>query len=110
MAKFLYRVYVLQLKSSVWTQAKYRKQNPGAIKFKKFLYVGYTYHSVQERVNVHLAGGRLSNKSVRDHFEKIRNDLVPELHDSFTMTVIAKIAEKKLAQRLRKKGFAVYQS
>ena len=110
MPKFLYRVYVLQLKSSVWTQAKYRKQNPGVKKFKKFLYVGYTSHSVRERVNVHLAGGKLSNNSVRQHFKKIRSDLVPERHDSFTKTVIAKIAEKKLAQRLRKKGFAVYQS
>ena len=110
MPKFLYRVYVLQLKSTVWTQAKYRKQNPDVKKFKKFLYVGYTSHSVQERVNVHLAGGKLSNKSVREHFKKIRSDLVPERHDSFTKTVIAKIAERKLAQQLRKKGFAVYQS
>ena len=121
---FTYRVYIIHLKKEVLTQdtgyarytaKKFKKENPhyDQSSGKPCVYVGYTYLPRQERYEQHKSkarskkGGRLWNPYVN----VFHNGLSKKLHgnkESYPRKWMAEKAEKRTAERLKKKGFAVY--
>jgi hypothetical protein len=104
-----YSVYVIGLKLGVLSSKKFRAANPGYQDGKPCYYVGSTYLSPEERAEQHRSGHRLCNSFARDYFDglrrsKFRNNSVFEFRED------AEKAEKQLAEKLRGKGFGVWQN
>jgi hypothetical protein len=107
--KRTYCVYVVDLDPAVWrARPKMRKSNP---KYKPltgpgFLYVGMTMHTPEQRFETHKAGGKLSSAVVRKYGIRLR----PTLYRAYKRMSLedAEEMEVYVADRLRKKGYAVW--
>lgn len=108
-AKRTYCVYVVDLDPRVWQErATMRKANPrySPLAGAGFLYVGMTSHTPEERFAVHKAGGELSAPVVRRFGRYLR----PRLYQAYKRMsqADAEEMERYLAERLRRKGYAVW--
>jgi hypothetical protein len=107
--KKTYCVYVIDLDPLVWRdKPKMRKSNP---RYKPltgpgFLYVGMTMYTPKERFETHKAGGKLSSPVVRKYGLRLR----PTLYQAYKRMSQADAEEMEVyvAERLRKKGYAVW--
>ncbi len=104
-----HRLYVVDLDPRVWRErATMRKANPkySPLSGKGFLYVGMTWHSAEERLAIHKAGGLLSAPVVR----RFGMELRPDLYKAYKLMAFSDAEEMEpyLADRLRKKGYAVW--
>ena len=108
-AKKTHRLYVVDLDPKVWQErATMRKANRKyqPLTGKGFVYVGISAHTPEERFEIHKAGGLHSAPVVRRFGRYLR----PRLYQAYQrMTQSdAEEMERYLADRLRKKGYAVW--
>jgi hypothetical protein len=107
--KRTYCVYVIELDSKVWRlRAKMRQANP---KYKPLLgkgclYVGMTVYTPEKRFLTHMDGGRNAAKVVHRFGKHLR----PRLYQQYKRMSQrdAEEMERYLAERLRKRGYAVW--
>lgn len=108
-----HHVYVVELDKKVWTDSwKFRSANPQYRGVSECLYVGMTSHSPEERFAKHKTGYR-TKKGVKISswfVEKYGKYLRPSLYSPLNPLTRsqAKNIEVKLAESLRKRGYAVW--
>lgn len=102
-----HNVYVVELDPAVRQLKKFAAANPDCRLDKPCLYVGMTGLSPEERFQRHLAGIQASS-CVRRFGIRLRPRLYQHLNPMSYRTAAEE--EKKLAVRLRRRGFAVWQS
>ena len=101
-----YRLYVIELNKQVLLNKKFMANNPGYIKGKPCLYVGQTAREPEVRFQQHLNDYK-ANKYARDFGIRLYPNIV-DLLDPFKTREEAEVAEAKLAESLRKFGYAVW--
>ena len=102
-----FSVYVVRLKPEVLEVKKYRDKNPGYVEGKPCVYVGMTGLTPDERLENHRRDHK-ANRFVRDFGEYLMRRKFKRLNP---MTYEkARDTEEQLAERLRRKGFAVWQA
>ena len=109
-----YNVYVIELDKEFGETKKAKEANPFRNPDKPYVYVGYTSKTPEERFTQHMSGKRgekgikLSSKVVYKY--GIR--LIPGLYSEYNPISSKKEAMKTeiiLAERLRKRGYTVWQ-
>ncbi len=70
------------------------------------VYVGETANTREARFEQHMAGGKLASRHVATRGIKLCPNLTP--NQEYYTRAASKAAEKRLAERLRARGFAVY--
>lgn len=101
-----YSVYVIRLESGVWKRRRFREKNAHARQGCACYYVGATVRDPELRFEQHKRGYRAS-AIVRDFGEA----LVPELYEAYNpipTRADAEALERYLADRLRRRGSAVW--
>ena len=100
-------VYVIELDEAVRGEKKFAAANPNARLDKPCLYVGLTGLTPEERFANHKAG-----KKASAYVKKFGVRLRPKYFEGLNPMTYeqAKVEEPALAQRLRKRGFAVWQN
>lgn len=106
-AKPHHNVYVIELDREVLTKKKFALANPDHKPERACLYVGMTGLMPAERFEVHKNGGRKSNKYVEVYGLHLRHRMFKRFNP-MTYGDALKM-EKKLADDLRAKGYAVWQ-
>lgn len=112
-SKTTYSVYVIELNKKVWTDSwKFRNANPQYRGDLECLYVGMTSLSPQERYKKHKTGAKSKKgHKISSYFpEKYGTFLRPSLYRKYnplSRTDAAKM-EKRLAEDLKRKGYAVW--
>jgi predicted GIY-YIG superfamily endonuclease len=102
-----HRVYVVELSPSVLRHRKFADANPAHQPGKECLYVGMTGLDPEERLARHREGHK-ANYYVTRYGVRLRPDLYEHLNP---MTYEkARDVEVQLADSLRKRGYAVWQS
>ena len=104
------RIYVIELDPEVWKEPRFRRQNKELVDRtpRGYLYVGQTGLSVEERFKQHAQGYR-SNRFVRLYGRGLLMRFMQEKYwPPQTTTSKAEAAERRRADSLRKRGFAVY--
>ncbi len=102
-----YRIYVIELDGAVWEKSAIRSRNPERRMDKPCLYVGYTVHTPEQRFQQHKSGDH--DAPIVRHFGL---ELKPRLYDNAPITnsrLDAERAEAHWADRLRRKGFGVWE-
>ena len=101
-------VYVIELDDAIRELPKFREVNPNARLDLPCLYVGMTGLTPEQRFANHKAGKKAGKKYVT----RFGIRLVPELYAGLNPMTReqAKAEEPALAERLRKRGFAVWQN
>jgi len=101
-----HNIYVVRLHPDVLNSKKFRDENPDYDPMKPCVYVGITGLSPEERFQNHKSG----YKACR-FVKKFGLRLIPSLYEQYNPMTYeeACVMEKKLAKRLRKKGYAVWQ-
>jgi hypothetical protein len=107
--KKTHRLYVVDLDPKVWRdRATMRRANPkySPLTGKGCVYVGISAHTPEERFEIHKAGGLHSAPVVRRFGRYLR----PRLYQAYQRMTQADAEEMEpyLADRLRKKGYAVW--
>jgi predicted GIY-YIG superfamily endonuclease len=102
-----HNVYVIELDDAVLTKKKFFEANPRYRGKKGSLYVGMTGRSPAERFEQHKSGYK-SGKFVEEFGVRLRPDLYKG-KNPLTYDHACKM-EQKLARKLRKKGYAVWQN
>ena len=101
-----YSVYVVELRPDVLEKKAFAGKNADRREDKPCVYVGQTARTPEERFAQHQNGIR-SSRIVREYGVRLR----PRLHANvgpFETRAEAENGEKKLAERLRRRGFAVW--
>jgi len=101
-----YNVYVIELDPEVLTCSRFCRANPDRHEDKPCVYVGSTALSPEERFRQHLSGVK-SNRYAYSYGVALRPRLYRSLQD-YESRKLAEAAEARLAQRLRKRGYAVW--
>ena len=104
--KSTYSVYVVQLDKTVLEKKQFSQANPNYNPKKACLYVGMTGLTPKARFANHKAG-RKASKYVRDFGMYLRRRLF-EKYNPMTREEAEKM-EVELAEKLRSKGYAVWQ-
>ena len=101
-----YHVYVVRLSDDVLTRRKFRNANPDYIEGLPCVYVGMTGWTPEQRFEAHLNGYKSST-----YVTKYGCELMPRIYEGLNpMTFDEAVEEeKRLADRLRRLGFAVWQ-
>ena len=101
-------VYVIELDDAIRELPKFSEANPNARLDLPCLYVGMTGLTPEQRFENHKAGKKAGKKYVT----RFGIRLVPELYAGLNPMTReqAKVEEPALAERLRKRGFAVWQN
>lgn len=86
-----------------------REANPDAVPGKPVVYVGMTSRSREERFREHKAGGFLSSRTVR-RFGKRLFPWAWRNCRTFPSKEAAEVAERALAEELRRRGWTVWQN
>lgn len=100
-------VYVIELDSAVATRRRFRAANPGMPAGATCFYVGSTFRNPTLRFDQHKEGYK-ANKYAREFGLRLRPDLfepynpIPSREDALEL-------EAYLADRLRRKGYGVWQ-
>jgi len=101
-----YSVYVVELRPDVLEKKAFAGKNADRREDKPCLYVGQTARTPEERFAQHQNGIR-SSRIVREYGVRLR----PRLHASvgpFETRAESERAETRLAEKLRRRGFAVW--
>ena len=100
-------VYVVELDKKVLESKKFREANPEYVEGKPCVYVGMTGLTPEQRFENHL-NGNWANGYVRRFGIRLR----PKLYEQYNPMTNdeAKKKEVWLAERLRRKGYAVWQN
>ena len=100
-------VYVIKLDSKILNKGYFLKENPNRDPSKPCVYVGMTSKTPEERFAIHLSDHLHSSPKVR----KFGVALMPELYQDLNPLTREEVEdmEKKLAEGLRSKGYAVWQ-
>ena len=101
-----YSVYVIELRRDVLEKKKVAGENPDRRRDKPCVYVGQTVRTPEERFAQHRAGVR-SSHIVREYGVRLRPKLYANV-GPFETRAEAERAETKLAERLRRRGYAVW--
>jgi hypothetical protein len=110
-----YTLYVIELDREVFTRKKFREANPNHRPDKRCVYVGMTSKSPEQRLHEHLTrarnkkGHKLYSTVVADHGKP--KGLIKRLYQNYQnipTKLLAEAAEKRLAERLRKRGYGVW--
>jgi len=111
--KLSHNLYVVELSRQIWTDNwKFRKANPHYQGVADCLYVGMTSHTPQERFKKHKTrhrnkkGFKISSSIVEKYGLYLRPTLYAQLNPMTRMR--ATKLEGRLAESLRKQGFAVW--
>ncbi len=102
-----YHVYVIELEPAVLGKPTFKRKNPRYRFGCPCVYVGSTFRSPDERFDQHKQGYR-ANRFARDFGTR----LLPEVFEQYNPIPSRKEAEELeayLADRLRKKGWGVWQ-
>ena len=103
-----YRVYVVRLSNRLAVNRRFRQRNPGYVAGKPVVYVGSTGRTPEQRLEVHLRGARRSNRYVRRFGRRLFPWAYGDL-PSFESREAAEAAERRRAEELRARGWAVWQ-
>jgi hypothetical protein len=101
-----HNVYVVRLDSAVLKVKKFRDANPDYIDGKPCVYVGMTGLTPEERFENHKRGYK-ANRFVRKYGVYLMRQKFDRLNPMSWEK--ARHMEEKLAEKLRRKGFAVWQ-
>ena len=101
-----YSVYVIELRPDVMEKKSFAGKNAERREDKPCLYVGQTARAPEERFAQHLAGVR-SSRIVKEYGVRLRPRLYANV-GPFETRAESERAETKLAERLRRRGFAVW--
>lgn len=101
-----YRVYVIELSPDVLGKKRVADENAGRRADKPCVYVGQTARTPEERFAQHKAGKR-SSRIVREFGVRLRPRLYRNV-GPFATRAEAEAAETRLAERLRRRGYAVW--
>ena len=111
--KLTHNLYVVELSSQIWSDNwRFRKANPHYRGVMGCLYVGMTSHSPQDRFAKHKSGYKskrgvkISSYVVEQYGLYLRPSLYAELNPMTRMRAIK--MEQRLAESLRKQGYAVW--
>ena len=101
-----YGVYVIELRSDVMEKKVFAGKNADRREDKPCLYVGQTARTPEERFAQHLGGIR-SSRIVREYGVRLRPRLYANV-GPFETRAESERAETRLAEKLRRRGFAVW--
>jgi hypothetical protein len=110
-----YTLYVIELDPAVLQLKKFRDKNPDHRPDKRCVYVGMTSKTPEQRMFEHLTKARSKNgnklySTVVARYGK-EDGLIKRLyrnHQNIPTQKLAEAAEKRLAERLRKRGYGVW--
>lgn len=102
-----YSVYVIELDARVWNHARFREANPEHDITKPCVYVGMTGLPVERRFANHRRGHK-GNAFVAKYGVRLLPALYARLNPM--RYDLARLTEVTLAQRLRARGYAVWQA
>ncbi len=108
-----HHVYVVELDRRIWTDSwKFRQANPHFKGLRECLYVGMSSLTPKARLNKHLNGAR-SKRGVKISswvVERYGRYLRPSLYAHLNPLTLgdARSLERRLAERLRRQGYAVW--
>ena len=101
-----YSVYVVELRPDAMEKKAFAEKNAERREDKPCLYVGQTARTPEERFAQHLAGVR-SSRMVREYGVRLRPRLYANV-GPFETRAESERAETRLAEKLRRRGFAVW--
>jgi len=101
-----YSVYVIELRPEVLGKKRVADENADRREDKPCVYVGQTARTPEERFAQHLAAKR-SSRIVREYGVKLKPRLYRNV-GPFATRAESEAAEKRLAERLRRRGYAVW--
>ncbi len=101
-----YSLYVIELAPEVIAEGRFAKANPEHRVDKPCVYVGQTALTPEERFAQHCAGHK-SNRYAKRYGVKLRPKLAAN-RGPFATREEAERAEAALAERLRRRGYAVW--
>ncbi len=101
-----YCVYVIELDPAVRTVRAFRERNPNARADKPCVYVGSTWLDPEVRFRQHKAGIR-ANRFARKFGVRLRLSHMRFLK-GYKTRQLAEAAERRCAERLQARGFAVW--
>lgn len=101
-----YHVYVIRLKTESLQKKKMMKANPGHLPHKPCVYVGSTWHSPETRYQKHLTTKK-GSQMVKEFHLSLHKRLTAK-QPVFATRIEAETHEQWLAERLRRKGYAVW--
>jgi hypothetical protein len=101
-----YSVHVIELRPEAMDRKAFAARNAERREDKPCLYVGQTARTPEERFAQHLAGVR-SSRIVREYGVRLRPRLYANV-GPFATRAESERAEAKLAEKLRRRGFAVW--
>lgn len=101
-----YCVYVIELRPEAMEKKAFAARNAERRKDKPCLYVGQTAKTPEERFAQHLAGVR-SSRVVKEYGVRLRPRLYANV-GPFETRAESERAETRLAEKLRRRGFAVW--
>ncbi len=101
-----FHVYVIRLSDEVLKRRKFSKANPDYVEGRPCAYVGMTGWTPERRFEAHLNGYKSSS-----FVTEYGRELMPRIYEALNpMTYDEAVeVEKRLAERLRQLGFAVWQ-
>jgi hypothetical protein len=102
-----FHVYVIRLSEEVLKRRKFRKANPNYVEGRPCVYVGMTGWTPERRFEAHLNGYKSSS-----YVTKYGCELMQQIYDALNPLTYDEAVEeeKRLAGRLRRLGFAVWQN
>lgn len=111
-----YTLYVIELDPRVWELNKFRKANPSPREDKRCVYVGMSSKAPEQRLEEHLSmtrnkKGHKLYSTVVARYGKKKDGLIERLYRNYQnipTKKLAEAAEKRLAERLRKRGYGVW--
>jgi len=101
-----YTLYVIELDREVLTIRRFRDANPDHRPDKPCVYVGMTGRTAEQRFEQHKSGYK-ANRFEKKYGIRLRKRLYMHYQDIPTQKQ-ALAAEKRLAERLAKRGYAVW--
>ena len=102
--RYHHHVYVIELSSDVWLEAKFHRANPQYRPGLRCVYVGMTGLTPEERFQNHKAGRKAARV-----VQQFGLRLLPQLYECFNPMPFEAAAqmERDLAEDLRKQGYTV---
>ncbi len=101
-----HNIYVVRLHQDVLKSKKFRDENPDYDPKKPCVYVGLTGLRPEERLQNHKSGYKACK-----FVKKFGQGLIPDLYEHYNPMPYRRacVMERKLAERLRRRGYAVWQ-
>jgi predicted GIY-YIG superfamily endonuclease len=101
-----YTLYVIELDREVFNIRRFREENPDHRPDKPCVYVGMTGRTAEQRFEQHKSGYK-ANRYAKKYGIRLRKRLYHRFQEIATHAEALQ-AERSLAERLRKRGYAVW--